>query len=58
MIAEALNKDKVPTRDGGKWYARTVKNILENCMYRNVAVACVGGESVREHAPALSARSA
>lgn len=32
-IARTLNRDKVPTARGGKWYARTVKYILENQVY-------------------------
>jgi DNA invertase Pin-like site-specific DNA recombinase len=28
-IATGLNKDEIPTQNGGKWYATTVKNILD-----------------------------
>ena len=28
-IADGLNKDGIPTQNGGKWYATTVKNILD-----------------------------
>jgi DNA invertase Pin-like site-specific DNA recombinase len=28
-IANGLNKDEIPTQNGGKWYATTVKNILD-----------------------------
>jgi len=28
-IAEGLNRDAVPTQNGGKWYASTVKNIVD-----------------------------
>jgi hypothetical protein len=28
-IADSLNKDGVPTQNGGKWYATTVKNIID-----------------------------
>lgn len=28
-IAEGLNRDTVPTQNGGKWYASTVKNIMD-----------------------------
>jgi DNA invertase Pin-like site-specific DNA recombinase len=28
-IAEGLNRDEVPTQNGGKWYASTVKNIVD-----------------------------
>lgn len=58
MIAEALNKDNVPTKNGGNWYGRIVENILENCMYRNAAAAYGYGESLCEHAITVSARSA
>jgi DNA invertase Pin-like site-specific DNA recombinase len=34
MIADAFNGDRVPGKNGGKWYARTVKNVLENSLYR------------------------
>lgn len=39
MIADALNGDKVPAKNGGKWYARTIKNILENNLYGTMACA-------------------
>jgi hypothetical protein len=28
-IAEGLNKDEIPTQNGRKWYASTVKNIVD-----------------------------
>jgi DNA invertase Pin-like site-specific DNA recombinase len=28
-IADGLNRDEVPTQNGGKWYASTVKNIVD-----------------------------
>lgn len=28
-IADGLNRDGIPTQNGGKWYATTVKNILD-----------------------------
>lgn len=28
-IALGLNKDNIPTQNGGKWYATTVKNIVD-----------------------------
>jgi hypothetical protein len=28
-IADQLNADGVPTKQGGEWHAQTVKNILE-----------------------------
>ena len=36
MIADAFNGDRVRGKNGGKWYGRTVKNILENSLYRTV----------------------
>ncbi len=33
-IAAELNKRGVPTKQGGQWYASTVKYILENSLYR------------------------
>jgi DNA invertase Pin-like site-specific DNA recombinase len=36
MIADAFNGDNVPGKNGGKWYARTVKNILENTLYETI----------------------
>lgn len=33
-IAEELNDNNVPTKKGGKWYASTVKYILENNLYK------------------------
>jgi len=33
MIARALNEDSVPTKIRGRWYARTVKNILDSDIY-------------------------
>ena len=33
MIAAALNTDGVRTKNNGNWYARTIKNILENPVY-------------------------
>jgi DNA invertase Pin-like site-specific DNA recombinase len=38
MIADAFNGDRVPGKNGGKWYARTVKNILDNTLYQTIAV--------------------
>jgi DNA invertase Pin-like site-specific DNA recombinase len=40
MIADALNGDHVRGKNGGKWYGRTVKNILENSLF----VGAVAGE--------------
>lgn len=37
MIADAFNGDNVRGKNGGKWYGRTVKNVLENSVYENVA---------------------
>ncbi len=36
MIADAFNCDNVPGKNGGRWYARTVKNVLENSVYQTV----------------------
>jgi hypothetical protein len=36
MIADAFNGDRVPGKNGGKWYARTVKNILENSLHQTI----------------------
>jgi DNA invertase Pin-like site-specific DNA recombinase len=33
MISDAFNGDRVPAKNGGKWYARTIKNILDNSLY-------------------------
>jgi DNA invertase Pin-like site-specific DNA recombinase len=33
MIAQALTEDGVPTKLRGRWYARTVKNILDSDIY-------------------------
>lgn len=38
MIATALNEDGVSTKLGARWYARTVKNILDSDMYDGVGV--------------------
>lgn len=37
MIADAFNADHIPGKNGGKWYGRTVKNILENSLFQTVA---------------------
>ncbi len=36
MIADAFNSDHIPGENGGRWYGRTVKNILENTLYQTV----------------------
>jgi DNA invertase Pin-like site-specific DNA recombinase len=36
MIADAFNTDHIPGKNGGKWYGRTIKNILENSVYQTV----------------------
>jgi site-specific DNA recombinase len=32
-IAEGLNQDRVPTKQGGRWWASTVRAILRNDLY-------------------------
>jgi DNA invertase Pin-like site-specific DNA recombinase len=44
MIADAFNTDHIPGKNGGRWYGRTVKNILENSVYQTVA-AVAGKEA-------------
>jgi len=56
MIAEALNSDSVPSKNSAKWYARTVKNILDNSVYRKAAETRADAEP--ESALPMSARSA
>jgi len=36
-IARELNEKSVPTARGGKWYAGTIKYILENPLYKGIA---------------------
>jgi site-specific DNA recombinase len=36
-IARELNEKSIPTARGGKWYAGTIKYILENPLYRGIA---------------------
>jgi DNA invertase Pin-like site-specific DNA recombinase len=33
-IAEALNGDAIPTKQGGRWFAQTVKDVLTNSLHR------------------------
>jgi DNA invertase Pin-like site-specific DNA recombinase len=48
MIADAFNSDHVPGKNGGKWYGRTVKNVLENSLYQTVGAGA--GEALRAEA--------
>jgi site-specific DNA recombinase len=34
VIADVLNSEGIPTKRGGKWYAGTVRYILDNPKYR------------------------
>jgi len=36
-IARELNEKGIPTARGGKWYAGTIKYILENSLYKGMA---------------------
>lgn len=36
-IAAELNRQGVPTKQGGEWYAATVRYLLQNSLYREVA---------------------
>jgi DNA invertase Pin-like site-specific DNA recombinase len=52
MIADALNSDKVRTKNGGTWYARTIKNILESTIYGKLAEARMNdSETLTEYRP-------
>jgi DNA invertase Pin-like site-specific DNA recombinase len=42
MISDALNRDGVSSKNGGKWHRRTVKNILDNSLYRRAVIEVVG----------------
>ena len=44
LVADAFNADHIPDKNGGRWYGRTVKNILENSVYQTVA-AVAGQEA-------------
>ena len=35
-IADRLNKNQIPTKRGGKWYASTIQYILNNKLYRGI----------------------
>jgi DNA invertase Pin-like site-specific DNA recombinase len=58
MIADALNTDRVRTKNSGKWYAQTVKNILVNGLYQKVVEASPDAESERTQRIPVSARTA
>ncbi|MBE3584432.1 MAG: recombinase family protein [Limnochordaceae bacterium] len=36
-IAEELNRRGVPTQQGSQWHVSTVRNLLQNSLYREVA---------------------
>jgi len=36
-IARELNKKNIPTARGKRWYAGTIKYILENPLYKGIA---------------------
>jgi DNA invertase Pin-like site-specific DNA recombinase len=57
MIADAFNADSVPTKNGRRWYARTVKNILENAIYRKLTDVPVS-DSETPHGLSVSTRTA
>jgi site-specific DNA recombinase len=38
-IAEALNGDGVPTKQGGRWFPQTVKDVLSNTVHQAAAAA-------------------
>ncbi len=57
MIANALNADSVPTKNGGRWYGRTVMNILENAIYRKPTDVPVN-DSETPHRLSVSTRTA
>jgi DNA invertase Pin-like site-specific DNA recombinase len=42
MIADAFNGDNVRGKNGGRWYGRTIKNILDNSLYGQVADSVAG----------------
>ena len=37
-IASQLNSENVPTKQGGKWYASTVRYLLSNTLYERQSV--------------------
>jgi hypothetical protein len=38
-IAGALNDDGIPTKQGGRWFAQTVKDIVSNTLHHMAAAA-------------------
>jgi DNA invertase Pin-like site-specific DNA recombinase len=42
MISDALNRDGIATKNGRSWHRRTVKNILDNSLYRRAVNEVVG----------------
>lgn len=52
-IAAELNKEGVPTKRGGKWYAATVRYILQNPKYRGILRQSFQGETFEAESPTL-----
>jgi DNA invertase Pin-like site-specific DNA recombinase len=57
MIADALNADRVPAKKGGRWYARTLKNILENSIYGRIDDASRGRMLMSDEGNSMARRA-
>lgn len=55
MISDALNRDGVASKNGGKWHRRTVSNILQNSLFGKGPVAVTSETLVYTSPKALSA---